>query len=259
MWERHPEAMGAALRLHDGIMRRVHRGARRACLQDGGRCLLRRVSDALGGRRGGSRRAAGLQREDWPPPGRLHVRMALHTGRAEERDGDYYGRPLNRCARIEGLAHGDQVLLSEDAAAASVRPPAAGRRHRGHGQPPAARPHPARAHLPARHPELPDAFPPLRSLDARPNNLPVRRPASWAASGSCWPGQGPTAADAPPDPEGRRRAGQDQPGAPGGGGSARRLPGRGLVRRPRAAEPSPSWWRRATAAALGCARRPGRA
>ena len=59
----------------------------------------------------------------WPPSARcapkpgarsvpLRVRMALHTGVAEERDGDYFGPPLNRVARLMAAGHGGQVLLS---------------------------------------------------------------------------------------------------------------------------------------------------
>ena len=46
--------------------------------------------------------------------------MALHTGVTEERDGDYYGPPMNRVARLLSIGHGGQVLLSE-ATAALVR------------------------------------------------------------------------------------------------------------------------------------------
>jgi predicted ATPase len=42
----------------------------------------------------------------------LPVRMGLHTGEAEARDGDYFGMTLNRCARIMDAGHGGQVLLS---------------------------------------------------------------------------------------------------------------------------------------------------
>ncbi|HEX9371402.1 MAG TPA: hypothetical protein VF897_10360, partial [Roseiflexaceae bacterium] len=38
--------------------------------------------------------------------------MALHTGAAELRDGDYYGPPLNRTARLMAASHGGQILLS---------------------------------------------------------------------------------------------------------------------------------------------------
>ncbi len=40
------------------------------------------------------------------------VRMALHSGTAVERDGDYFGPTLNRVARLMDLAHGRQILLS---------------------------------------------------------------------------------------------------------------------------------------------------
>ena len=42
--------------------------------------------------------------------------MALHTGEAYERDGDYFGPALNRAARLRSLADGDQILLSQAAA-----------------------------------------------------------------------------------------------------------------------------------------------
>jgi len=41
------------------------------------------------------------------------VRMGLHTGGADLREGDYYGSAVNRCARLRAIAHGGQVLLSE--------------------------------------------------------------------------------------------------------------------------------------------------
>ena len=42
----------------------------------------------------------------------LPVRIGLHTGEAEQRDGDYFGPTLNRCARIMDAGHGGQVLAS---------------------------------------------------------------------------------------------------------------------------------------------------
>lgn len=48
---------------------------------------------------------------------RLPVRMAIHTGRAERRWGEYYGPPVNRAARLRSLAAGGRVLLSSSTAA----------------------------------------------------------------------------------------------------------------------------------------------
>ena len=44
---------------------------------------------------------------------KLRVRMALHSGAVELRDGDYFGAPLNRVARLLAAGHGGQTLLSE--------------------------------------------------------------------------------------------------------------------------------------------------
>jgi predicted ATPase len=102
------------------------------------------------------------------------VRMGMHTGAAEERDGDYFGPALNRCARLMSVAHGGQVAVSE-VTAGLVRdslPHGVGLRDLGE--------HRLRD-LSRRdrvfqlvHPDLPDAFPPLRSLDALPGNLPYQ-------------------------------------------------------------------------------------
>ena len=54
-----------------------------------------------------------LDEEAWPGPVTLRVRMALHTGEANERAGDYFGPPLNRAARLMSAAHGGQILCSE--------------------------------------------------------------------------------------------------------------------------------------------------
>jgi hypothetical protein len=42
----------------------------------------------------------------------IRVRMGLHCGEAEEREGDYFGPPLNRAARLMIAGHGGQILLS---------------------------------------------------------------------------------------------------------------------------------------------------
>ncbi|HYM65967.1 MAG TPA: NB-ARC domain-containing protein, partial [Patescibacteria group bacterium] len=54
-----------------------------------------------------------LQQEPWPEGVQMSVRMAMHTGEAELRDGEYHGHAaINRCGRLRNLAHGGQVLMS---------------------------------------------------------------------------------------------------------------------------------------------------
>src|SRR5215207_3994627 len=102
----------------------------------------------------------------------LRVRMALHTGAAEEQGGDYFGPPLNRVARLLSAAHGGQVLLSlpTQELVRDVLPLDSELRDLGeHRLKDLARPERV-FQLVA--PDLPADFPPLATLDHRPNNLP---------------------------------------------------------------------------------------
>jgi predicted ATPase len=112
--------------------------------------------------------------EEWPTPRPIKARIGAHTGEAELRAGDYYGAAVNRCARLRGIGHGGQILLSE-ATAVLVRddlPTGAslvdlgGHRLRGLSRPEHV--HQLTA------PDLRADFQPLASVDARPHNLPVQ-------------------------------------------------------------------------------------
>jgi hypothetical protein len=114
-----------------------------------------------------------LHTEPWPTSTPLRVRMALHTGEADLRDGDYYGAAVNRCARLRAIASGGQVLLSQatQRLVEAALPPGVGLRDLGEH-------HLADVTLPEQvyqviAPGLPDRFPPLRTLDRRRDNLPA--------------------------------------------------------------------------------------
>ena len=49
---------------------------------------------------------------DWEIGEPLKVRMGVHTGEAELREGDYFGTATNRAARLMSVAHGEQILVS---------------------------------------------------------------------------------------------------------------------------------------------------
>jgi predicted ATPase/class 3 adenylate cyclase len=176
LWEQHPDAMRLALARHHAVITSTieRRGGSVIKRQGEGDSLFAvfpRATDAVAA-------ACSLQRalvtEPWPAETRLHVRVALHTGEAELRDGDYFGPAVNRCARLRAAAHGGQVLLSlatqqvvQDALplGASLRDLGSHRLRDLH------RPEQVFQLL---HAELPADFPSLRSLDARPNNLRVQ-------------------------------------------------------------------------------------
>jgi predicted ATPase len=128
-------------------------------------------ADALAGALAGQR---ALRAEPWGGVGPIRVRMALHTGVAEERAGDYFGPPLNRVARLLAAGHGGQVLLSQptyDLVRDELLPGVELRDLGEHRLKDLGRPERVFQVL---HPELPAEFPPLKTLDARPHNLPVQ-------------------------------------------------------------------------------------
>ena len=173
-WERHPAEMSDAMVRHDAILRHAIRerhgspfkiaGDRFCSVFDTDASAVEAAVDAQ----------LALSRESFEAVGGLNVRMALHSGSAEARQGDYFGPTVNRVARLLSIAHGGQVLAS---AVVAER---------------------AKAHLPARYgwhelgvhrmkdlvdpetvfqvdfPGLRSDFPPLRSLGTLPNNLPAQ-------------------------------------------------------------------------------------
>ena len=105
--------------------------------------------------------------------GEIRVRMAMHSGVAHERDGDYFGPTLNRTARILSAGHGGQVLSSQ-----ATRDLLSGRLPVGAGLRPLGEHRlkdlgsPEHLHQ-LTHPDLMSEFPGLRTLDAHLNNLPI--------------------------------------------------------------------------------------
>jgi predicted ATPase/class 3 adenylate cyclase len=114
----------------------------------------------------------GLASHDWSPGPPVRVRMGLHTGEGLLGGDDYVGIDVHRAARIADAAHGGQVILS-DATRGLVQntlPDGASLRDLGvHHLRGIA--DPERLHQLVVE-DLASDFPPPRTLDARPNNLP---------------------------------------------------------------------------------------
>jgi class 3 adenylate cyclase len=98
LWEGGRSAMSEALERHDKILQKAISDSGGVIFSTGGDGLaaaFQRAPDAL---RAALDAQARLQSQTWDPP--LSVRMAIHTGDVEERAGDFFGPPLNRCARL---------------------------------------------------------------------------------------------------------------------------------------------------------------
>jgi predicted ATPase/class 3 adenylate cyclase len=170
LWENHPEEMRVALAQHDMLLRQV--------IEANGGTVFKTVGDAFCAAFDAAPSAlaaaveAQLRHSQAQGPVLLRIRLALHTGIAEQRDADYFGPPLNRIARLLSTAHGGQMLLSaatyelvRDHLPSGVSLKALGT----HRLKDLERPEQVFQII---HPALPEAFPPLRSLDMAPNNLP---------------------------------------------------------------------------------------
>jgi predicted ATPase/class 3 adenylate cyclase len=174
MWERSPQAMQAALARHDEILRGAteqHGGYIFKTVGDAFCCAFPTAPDALEAALDGQWL---LLKERWGESIPLRVRMALHMGAAEERDGDYFGPPVNRVARLLSAGHGGQVLLSlptqelvRDQLPVGTSLMDLGERHLKD----LFRPERVFQLLAT---GLPSEFPPLRTLEAYRNNLPLQ-------------------------------------------------------------------------------------
>lgn len=100
-------------------------------------------------------------------------RLAIHLGEATPRQGDYLAPALNRLARLTAASHAGQILLTEAARGSAGNLPSDVHivdlgRHRLRDL------LEAESVYQLQTPDLPAAFPPLRSLSGSPHNLPVQ-------------------------------------------------------------------------------------
>jgi predicted ATPase/class 3 adenylate cyclase len=176
IWQEQPADMERALQLHDETAARI------IALNDGVLVKRRGEGDSLFAvfDRPSDAVAAALELQRFllaefsEQRLQLRVRMAVHTGEAEHRDGDYFGPSVNRCARLRAVGHGGQVLLSRtafDLVQDNVLPevtfkPLGEVKLRDLDRPEEV--------FQLLHPVLPDDFPLPRTLEGRPNNLPAQ-------------------------------------------------------------------------------------
>ncbi|MEA2647110.1 MAG: hypothetical protein QOE92_2193, partial [Chloroflexota bacterium] len=114
LWERHPDEMAEALVRHDRLITSVVEACGGTVVRNRGEgdsifAVFADPSDAV---EAAVRVQLAFRDEPWPEHTQLRTRVALHTGEADLRAGDYYGQSVNRCARLRAVAHGGQTLLT---------------------------------------------------------------------------------------------------------------------------------------------------
>ncbi len=174
LWEQFPAEMSAAVARHDALLRELidrHNGQVFKTVGDAFCSAFSSADEAL---------AAALDsqlrlHDEFPTEAvcPIRVRIALHTGSAEERNDDYFGPAVNRVARVLSAGFGGQILLSGAAGdAISARPDDTSLRDLGL--------HQLKDLLePERifqlcHPTLPNEFPELKTLQKGKHNLPCQ-------------------------------------------------------------------------------------
>jgi predicted ATPase/class 3 adenylate cyclase len=172
-WDRDRAAMERAVRLHDAIMRdtiAAHDGWVFKTIGDAFCAAFHRPEDAADATVHAQRALASA---DFSAVDGIRVRMAVHTGTADERDDDYFGPTVNRVARLLAVGYGGQVLLSRvtaDLVQGALSTNAVVRDLGEHRLKDLSRPEHIFQLLAS---DLPAEFPPLRSLDLLANNLPA--------------------------------------------------------------------------------------
>ncbi len=173
-WDRDRAAMEQAVRRHDELVRTAiveHGGHIFKTMGDEFCAAFTRPEDAIAAILDAQR---ALVSEDFSSVDELRVRAAINTGIADERGGDYFGPAVNRVARLLTIGHGGQVLVSGVTAdvVQEALPSQASLRDLGdHRLRDLTRPERVYQLL---APDLVAEFPPLRSLDLLPNNLPLQ-------------------------------------------------------------------------------------
>jgi predicted ATPase/class 3 adenylate cyclase len=172
-WEEHPQEMEAALQRHNEIVR--------AILERHGAYIFKTAADGFRAAFDTAQKAVeaavsaqqALQAEAWDPAlDGMPVRMALNTASIQAQDGEYFGQPLNRIGRILASVHGGQVIMSNTTYLIVADDLPAGVSGLDLGE------HRLRDLYQTEHvvqviaPGLLRDFPPLKSLDNQPNNLP---------------------------------------------------------------------------------------
>jgi class 3 adenylate cyclase len=95
LWEEYAEAMRMALARHDALLRQAIGQHRGYIFKTGGDAFYAAFGTAADGIAAALEAQQALAVEPWPGQAVIRVRMGLHTGLAEFRDGDYFGPPLN--------------------------------------------------------------------------------------------------------------------------------------------------------------------
>ena len=114
LWEDFPESMPLAVRRHEEIIDASISAAGGTLVKSKGEgdSTFSFFENATAAVRAAFAAQTEIRNESWPAGIEIRVRMGIHTGEVEAREGDFFGPTLSRCARIREVGHGGQIVLS---------------------------------------------------------------------------------------------------------------------------------------------------
>ena len=170
LWAEHTTAMEGALARHDEILQNAIRAFGGYLFSSAGDSVAAAFSSPAAAVATAIDAQVALHRERWDGlPGGLRVRMGLHLGTAQERAENYFGPAVNLAARVMSAAWGGQILCTAAVAEVVDAPVDGLGDHRLRDIPGPV------ALFQILGPTLPNDFPPPRTLDVAPSNLPAQR------------------------------------------------------------------------------------
>lgn len=113
LWAADTEATARSFVIHDKIIRESIEANDGYVFGTAGDSFRGAFVDPTAGVLAARQAQQALRDADWNGAPPLRVRMGLHRGRSTERAGDYFGPVPNTASRIEAIAQGGQILMSE--------------------------------------------------------------------------------------------------------------------------------------------------
>jgi class 3 adenylate cyclase/tetratricopeptide (TPR) repeat protein len=113
LWSQNAQTMGAAIARHEALLRAVITATGGVVFKTVGDAIYAAFASALDAVQAAVDGQQAIAAEPWDTSTALRVRMALHSGVVEVREGDYFGLQLSRTARLLSAGHGGQILVSQ--------------------------------------------------------------------------------------------------------------------------------------------------
>jgi predicted ATPase/class 3 adenylate cyclase len=174
LFERAPDLYPVLLDAHRRLLVEAVDAADGAVFGTEGDALFAAFASAAAGIAAATAGQRAMAGHPWPEGHEIRVRMGIHTGEVARSGDDYVGLEVHRAARIAAAAHGGQVVLSQATRELAGDELPEGTELRDLGE--------HRLKDLSRRERLHELviqglrsdFPALRTLEARPNNLPLQ-------------------------------------------------------------------------------------